>query len=615
MPPVVGAIGSFIAGAAAALGAAPLSLTGILGSGAYAAGYAAAGALASAVGALGVGGVIALGGAVAGLFISAPQTPQAALPSSQRQIVRQAVGYRRKGWGTALGGGQLLFAGVKGSSSRWPGGNNYCMLVAFADGRVSKWRSFLVDGKEVADETGEVSVDEYTEYLRFHARNGTENQTAFDHLIAEFPETVTEHWRGIGTALIAAELRCTNDVYAIFPNAYRTELGAIADLSPVYDQRDPTQVFAHQATWKFSRNAALVIQNQLTSPLRENGLAIPVDILDLEDFAAAADDSDREVAGPEGQARKQWELSGWGSYSETPAAILKRMMVCCDARLRLTSNGKIGIGIGGWQEPTVTLTDQDFLEITQTRGRLVSGTGTVIKSRYTSPDHGYLEQDAIEYVHPAAATYGREVTTADFLMASNHGQVRHLQKSTAYRQNAEIEVECVTGVTGLAVVGERYICIRSELEGIEGTFEVSEDWEYLINEHGNFIGVKFTAISMAREGVEYDELTEGVTPPEVLASVESSIAPDTPTLLISGSALRQYFEISQSDTSYVHQIEIVDVTDPEDLQTGYLWLEPGQLSSSAVLEDGHEYEIRAKARTVSGLSSPYTDAQTITVSA
>ncbi|KZL17491.1 hypothetical protein [Pseudovibrio sp. WM33] len=618
MPMVLPAIGAFIAGAAAAagIGSAPLSLIALGAGGAYAAGAATVGTIATAIstigGAIGVGAVISAGASIASVLLSAPQTPVQSLPTSQRQIVRESVGYRRKGWGRAVGGGQLLFAAVKSGSSRWPSGNNYCMVIAFCDGRVSFWQSFLVDGLEVSSTDGEVNNEEYDGYLRLHVREGGLNQTAFTHMQEEFPEVYSEEWQGAGVALIAAELRCTNEVYAKFPNGWRTELSAIADLSPVFDQRDQEQTLDDPETWKFSSNAALVIQDHLKAPLVENGFAIPVDLLDLDDFASAADLSGLQVAGPEDTVRDQWSLSGWARFDETPAAILQRLLTACDGRLRLTGNGRIGLSVGGWQEPTVVLTDDDLLSLEVTQGRFVSGAGTVIKSRYVSPSHGYIEQDAIEFEHPNADTLGREITTADFLMASNHGQCRHLQKTTAARLNAEYEIQCVADIGGLAVVGERFIRLQSALEDVDAIFEVGNDLQYLIDDKENFVGVSFSARSITKEDVEYDEEVDGVAPPEVLPALENGINPDPPTLTVSGSDQKKTFTLSDSNASLLHQIALADVTDGGE-EVFYIWLEPGDMSAQRTLIGGHSYEVRAKSLTISGISSSYSPVQSFEV--
>lgn len=619
MPMVLPAIGAFIAGAAAAagVGSAPLSLLALGAGGAYAAGAATVGTIATAIstigGAIGLGAIISAGASIASVLLSAPQTPVQNLPTSQRQIVRESVGYRRKGWGRVVGGGQLLFAAVRSGSSRWPSGNNYCMVIAFSDGRVSSWQSFLVDGLEAASSEGEISNEDYEGFLRLHLREGDTNQSAFEHLVEEFPEVYSADWQGAGVSLISAELRCTNEVYAKFPNGWRTEVAAIADLSPVFDQRDQEQSLDDRETWKYSSNAALVIQDHLKAPLVENGFAIPSDLLDLDDFAEAADSSGLQVAGPEDTVRDQWSLSGWARFDETPAAILQRMLTSCDGRLRLTERGRIGLSVGGWQEPTVVLTDDDLLSLEVTQGRFVSGTGTVIKSRYVSPSHGYIEQDAIEYEHPNAASLGREPSTADFLMASNHGQCRHLQKITAARLNSDYEIKCVTDIGGLAVVGERFIRLQSALEDVDAIFEVGSDLQYLIDDKENFVGVSFSARSITKENVEYDEEMDGVAPPEVLPALENGINPEPPTLTVSGSDQKKTFTLTDSDASLLHQIALTDVTDGDE-EVSYIWLEPGDMSAQRTLISGHSYEVRAKSLTISGISSSYSSVQSFDVS-
>ena len=603
MPPVVAGVSAFIGGLAAAAGVGgPLSLAGLAAGGAYASGASigfAIGGFISAIG--GVGTIISLG--VAGLgLLSQPSIPSSSLPSAQTQIARTAVGYRRKGYGRLRGGGHLLFQSVKQNTTVFPGesGNNMTMVVAVADGPINEITNWYIDGSEVSvDGNLRVTTSQYEGKVAFKSRLGTDDQTAFNDLLTEFPGEVDSDWRGLGTAMILARFLCDNNTFNMIPSGIHTEISVVAEFSKVFDPRTSTKVY--------SANAALVIRDQLTADKLQNGHEIPVEFIDddhpVYGFKAAADLCDVEVDGPEATTRAQWELHGWNNYGEPPSATLSRMFTSSDSMLVLTENGKIGIAMGGWIEPTVALAGDNIISIKRTEGRYESDQGTVVKSRYLSPAHGYIEQDAIEYQHGNYASLGRKVKSLDFIMAANHGQCRHLQKISAARFNTDVSLEVRTDIYGLAVLGERFIKIS--YGSIDTTFEVIGDPQVILDQNGIVSGVEFAAIAMTAGDISYDELTEGVAPPEVQPDPDNDLTPGSPTLSVSLTDATAECTISSAISANYHVIRYREVLGVGYGNYSYASMEPGVLTIDINLTDGKTYEFQAKAVTGSGLESPY----------
>ncbi len=610
MPPVIAAVGAFASGLAAAAGVGgALSLAGLAAGGAYATGASigfAIGGFITAVG--GIGTIVSLGVGVASLAFgrsSQPAVPPAALPSSQTQITRASVGYRRKGVGKLRGGGHLVFQSVKQGTTMFSGksGNNLTMVVAVADGPINRFTNYYIDGAEVTvNGSLQVTTTKYSGKAAFQFKTGTDSQTVFSNLLTDFSSEVDSTWRGLGTAMILARFLCDNNTFNMIPKGVHTEISAVGEFAKLYDPRTDTTVY--------SANAALVIRDQLTASVLENGHAIPEEFIDDDHatygFEAAADISDETVDGPEATTRAQWELHGWNNYGEAPSAFLTRAMDACDARLVLTSNGKIGIAMGGWIEPTITLTKDHIVKIKRTEGRYDAEQGTVIKSRYLSPAHGYIEQDAKEYQHANYASFGRKVKSVDFIMSANHGQCRHCQKITASRINAEVTFEIRTNIYGLAVIGERYINIQ--LGDIDTSFEVVSTPQLTFDEEGTVNGVEFAAISMTEPDVSYDESTEGAAPPEVQPDPDNDLTPDAPTLNVSVNGTTAACSISghSSANSHVIQYRVVNATSPETYGNyAYAAMEPGVTSTDIALGAATTYQFQVKAITGSGLQSPY----------
>ncbi|WP_269581981.1 fibronectin type III domain-containing protein [Roseibium sp. Sym1] len=610
MPPVIAAVAAFAGGLSAAAGfGGALSLAGLAAGGFYGAGASigfAIGGFISAIG--GIGTIISLGLGVASLALgrsSQPAVTPAALPSSQTQISRAAVGYRRKGWGKLRGGGHLLFQSVKKGTTVFAGqsGNNMTMVVAVADGPISQFTNWYIDGTEVTvDGSLNVTTTKYSGKAQFAYKLGSDSQTAFSELTSEFSAEVDSDWRGLGTVMILARFLCDKNTFNMLPKGVNTEISAVAEYSTIYDPRISMDAY--------SANAALVIRDQLTASALENGHGIPTEFIDDDDatygFKAAADTCDLVVAGPEATTRAKWELHGWNNYGEAPSATLIRMFDACNGRLVLTSNGKIGISVGGWVEPTVTLTGDHITRIKRTEGKYESEQATVIKSQYLSPAHGYIEQDAKEYEHENFSSFGRKVKSVDFIMSANHGQCRHLQKIAANRINTGTSLEVSTNIYGLSVLGERFIKIN--YGDINTSFEIVSDPELILDRNGVVNGVEFAVIALTESDVSYDEETEGVTPPEVQPDPDNDLTPDAPTLSVTISGTTASCVITdQSDANY-HFIRyrVVEGASPDDDGNyAYASMEPGVSATDIALMAGTTYEFQVKAVTGSGLESPY----------
>jgi hypothetical protein len=622
MPPVFAAAAAFISGALAGAGiAGPLILTTAGLTGAYGAGATLGIALAGIVGAVGGIGTLISVGAAALSLLAQPEIPAPATPSSQTQIVRTAAGYRRKGWGLLRGGGHLLFEAVKKNTALFTGGggggNSLMMIVAFADGPVSSFEGFYLDGRPVeVDENLAATSEPFAGRVKFDTRLGLSDQAAFATLLTEFPAVVDSSWRGLGVAMIQATLRIEPNYYTVFPNGWRTEVSALAHMSPVYDPReashDPDD-WTDKASWSASRNAALIILDELAAPRTENGFNIPREFLDDDSFSAAADRCDLSVDGPLGSTRAQWTLDGWGGYGEPPSTILTRMLTSCDGELYITQAGRIGLRVGGWEAPTVTLTDDDIYRIKRTDGGFIGDIKTVIRSKYLSRAHGNIEMDAKEYEHAAAAEIGREPVTLDFIMAADHGQCRHLQKINSNLLCPDMYLTVETMFRGLKVEGERYIRIASETEGIDGAFRILGEVKELVDSDGFVMGVTFACVSCSQATEDYDELTEGVAPPEVSIEIDNDLQPDAPTIAVVQNGAEITVTVTPESDQYLTRIRLLPTYDQTELPAIYHYLEAGVTETTIALDDGTDYEVDANSFTVSGQESSYSAAADISV--
>lgn len=608
MPPVVAGV---VAAASAAFSAVS------------AAAIAVGGAIATAAGAIGISAstLIGLGLSIGVSLIQGllrgNQRPKTTVPESVTQTVRQSIGARRKIYGRMRAGGQVLIQRQEQNTGVVNGSNDNTMFLVLAvcDGESDQLDEFYIDGIEVnVDSNGLTTSGEASGSARFQTKLGTDNQTVFSDLASSF-DNIDETWRGLGTTLLMFNAAAnTQNSFELFPNGFRTQPSVVGNFRKVPDPRGLGQGKSYSA------NAARVIYDHITGSELENGLRYPADQIDIASFEAATDFAETQVAGPLDTVRARWELHGAVDYVEDrPIDALNRMLQSCNGQLTFNREGKLGLDLGEWYEPTVTITDDAILSIERDSGQFDSERATVVKANYLSPPHGYISQEAVEYEHPNKQAFGRKVKSVDYPMSANHGQTRHLQKIEAARLNAARRLTVTANVLVLNVLAERYVRIHSATANINATFEVQPDPEELITENGDLFGVRFSCVQLTQSDVEYDELINGAPPPPVPDQPVNTAKPVTPTLTAQIQAGAVVLSISNTSTANQHIVRYrrrieTEVDDGEGGTTTEITYEPYSAASFgdgsttlsvSGLMSGEIYEFETQAISSGGRRSTY----------
>ena len=126
----------------------------------------------------------------------------------------------------------------------------------------------------------------------------------------------------------------------------------------VWDPRDFEQDPNNEATWKWSRNAALVIAGVLQHRLFGSGLTY--NDFNVEALKKAADTCDIKFETLDGRRISQYTLDGVIQTGEQQAAVISDMLTCCNGRIYLVG-GKYVLDIASPREPFDTITDNDFV--------------------------------------------------------------------------------------------------------------------------------------------------------------------------------------------------------------------------------------------------------------
>jgi hypothetical protein len=227
---------------------------------------------------------------------------------------------------------------------------------------------------------------------RIETKLGTESQTAFSTAVSEISDWTSDH-AGKGVAL--AHLR-----YEYDPEVWTSGIPSplfIMRGRKVYDPRldsspgnDPTN--ASYIAW--SQNPALWALDYIlgveTNGTRILGLGVPSALIDWQSFADAADVCDETVAVKAGGTIARY-TGGGGivSAADDPIAVLEAIMSAM-AGVMTTRSGLISIYAGEAQTATVTLTDDDLAgPIRVTGARSIRETANAVSVQYREPSAGY----------------------------------------------------------------------------------------------------------------------------------------------------------------------------------------------------------------------------------
>jgi hypothetical protein len=288
----------------------------------------------------------------------------------------------------------------------------------------------------------------------------------------------------------------------------------VIDASRVWDPRVHTSIFGVENTYVWSENASIIVLDFLLSV---DGLRKPLSQVDVDSFIGFADRCDGLVNRIDDGPERRYRC--WGGYTlaENPKDVLTRMLEVCDGELYETSEGKIAIRGGAWASPILTISDSDILSFSIERGNGKLAAYNELKPVYTSPFHGFQDQETDPWIDQAVQdVQGRIAEDFQIPMCPSWTQARRLAKIKMARDNPRWRGTIVTTLRGLELLQPQpnsfdrpsFTLQISEL-GIDGPFLVTS-FALRVDLSGCEIGV----ISFPSEAFAWDAATEeGTAPP------------------------------------------------------------------------------------------------------
>lgn len=442
---------------------------------------------------------------VGSLLQNKPQPPK---PSDVKNNIREPTQTRTRSYGLVRVGGVVAFVGKKDEFLA----RAFCL----GQGKINAVTEHWIDDNLVT-----IGSDGYyngptegTTYdggrLRIEYRLGDELQTAYATLIALLPTVWTSAHRGNGMPTAAVILKQPKAQVAnkLFPNGAYTKYSQTQESAILFDPRTSTNVY--------SENAILCIRDYMTSPW---GVRIPSTVVAAanDNWIAGANVSDQAVPLKGGGTEPRWRIGMTYAMNERPGDVLQRMLDACDGMVFPTAEGGLTVKPGQWEEPTVTIGEDEITGISGlSRGGDVLTRFNIIRAQYTSRFHDFQEVDADPWINEELVSlYGETSKDVQIFASPSHSQTRRLMKLMDRRLNPRWRATLSCNLAAMAVMGERFINVNLPLYGINETFEIQGQPQFIMGDENVIVGVQMEVISMDASAYAWDPATEEGTPPPV----------------------------------------------------------------------------------------------------
>lgn len=486
---------AFIGGALASIGVVT-PLIGFGSIGVVNAGFAAAAFLSSGFGSL----LLSAGLSAVQYLMAASRRPQAPTMEAARVNVRVPEAERWWHAGISRAGGSAQFG-------EYDANGNFWYIVVHGDVELIGVEKRFFDDREIEiDNDGWVITDEFclttgndpyegtgtkVPYFRVFTTTFTPSNPippAISAFTSAFPQWTADH-KLAGTTFTA--IMCKSIALEHRHKVYRWR-GAFGLGEPAFsiagrwercfDPRDEDQDIDDRATWKFTRNPALIWARYRTHPYGRNK---PSSSINWEMVAAQASICDQTVVGIETtQARYQCGLSV--PESKERAVGEAEILLSADAMILYDGEGRAYPRVGYYEVPALTLSrNRDIMAMASreaTDGEMETD-GVIV--RYIDPDFGYQPQPSAPWVNPIYYVDGQtpRYLTVDVLACQNHNQAMRLAKAIGLRSQSAHRLAPTVGLRGLRARQERIIDLQYD-GAFAGDYEIATPVE--VDENGIF---------------------------------------------------------------------------------------------------------------------------------
>lgn len=393
-------------------------------------------------------------------------------PSDGQQAIKQPLAARTRSYGRVRVSGVVWWMAADNATP-----STLYYGLAINHGVISSFVSFHIDENQVdLDVNDKVTTTPYSVYNTYlQHRLGNTPETRYDDLFTVFG---IDNIRGDGVTSILSKITNPSDVTAFtktYPNG-RPLIRATINATPVWDPRDASQVLADPSTYVWSDNSVLCLLHYL---LNADGYGMPYDRIapNITEWIEAADICDEQIPLAAGNIGSRYRCAGTYALTDNPTDVVARFESTCDGRLWQKRDGSIGISVGKFKTPTVTLTPADIIGYTE----MMYGQDPVksiagVRAQYMSPDHDYREHESEPWPNADAVLrlVQDRIIALDLLWVPNNAQARRLQKRAYIRATAVWRGTITTNLGGMQALDERWINITLPELAVNRSFEIEK---------------------------------------------------------------------------------------------------------------------------------------------
>lgn len=449
----------------------------------------------------------------ANLALNALNQPAGDKPQDGQLTVRQALPIRRRSYGLVKISGPIMF-------SETLNGRRY-QVIAINQGEIDAYLHHWLDDAEAVLDTDGTVIGRYDDgpqrFVVIDFERGTDSDPADGILLGIFPSiwTTAHQGKGIAKVMILTAQPVQDKFTKIFPGGQPPVYRAIAQTAKVWhpglaqDRND-------KSTWTYTANPVLIA---LDFHRHADGMGLAAyddvfvtDAAIAEDWLPATAICDELIAQKDGSFLPRYQCCGGYDLNSPPKDTLASILSTCDGQTFQRSDGAIGIRVGKTIAPTVTISDQHIIGYEGLRNGPPNSLIPVnqVTAKYTDIKLDFQEADADNLEDTAAIAIAGRLETRDLKLqwVPYHSQTRRLMKLAFNRFNPEWSGQVITDMDGMRAWSERYIhLVISEL-GIDDTFEMTADPQFMPAS----MTVMLTVATLHQSAFDWDVSEEGTAP-------------------------------------------------------------------------------------------------------
>lgn len=450
---------------------------------------------------IGIGtAIIALGGAVL----------SAALFKVKSDFGRQKVNVRVEEatrWivaGPVLQGGAALFAEHDASGNLW-------FVIVHADSILQPGYTYYFDNQliTVNEATREVTstdfVDDGKTYWRVWTHTYSETDptpTASTELQAAFPDkwsTLSHMLVGTTYSVVCGQAVKLKNRYKVYK--WRGALGLgepniaiFGDWSNMYDPRDNTQILGNRATYKKSRNSALIWAWWRTHPFGREKAESDINWTRVGQQASICDET---VVGIE-TTQKRYECAIGAQDSVDRSIVENQIMLSCDGQLVFDDDGRTWMNVGKYYAPNLSISrNRDIITMSSVEAQDGESETQGVVVRFIDHNANFAMQPSAAWYNPIyyVAGKGNTFLSIDIPTIFNHNQAMRVAKGIGLRSQPPHKLAPVVGLRGLRAMQERILNLDYDNQ-FAGDYELAAPVD--VDESGVFCSLGLVPINADR---------------------------------------------------------------------------------------------------------------------